>query len=264
MNLFDLFESNRKDVDEGHYIVPSIDRDRYTDLSHEGLEGPFGLKSGKVVYYDPKEGKYYDRDRDMYMSHDEVDHHNQELDEKLGSNLVNRRQAHAYITKFKKHKFEEEENDFNDEIDDPKYSKKKFGSCESKEIGEGIAGNMTVRSDALTNLKKPEDLTPAGKDPFKGNPNRNALVSAQARNNPVAKFAQSVAKGSGSHKNTNLNVKKGKFRELKHKGSFDFSESRNFLEWAIASGYNVIGNPAIYESAKCEYNMLLAEIKKKS
>lgn len=56
-------------------VVPSIDKEKYTDLSYQGLEGPFRLKSGKVVYYDPKEGKYYDRDSDMYMSHDDYDHH---------------------------------------------------------------------------------------------------------------------------------------------------------------------------------------------
>lgn len=53
--------------------LPPIDRERYTDV--KGLEGPFRLRSGKVVYYDPKEGKYYDRDKDMYMSHDEYDSH---------------------------------------------------------------------------------------------------------------------------------------------------------------------------------------------
>ena len=53
--------------------APQIDRERYTDL--EGLEGPFALRSGKVVYYDPKEGKYYDRDKDMYMSDDEYHSH---------------------------------------------------------------------------------------------------------------------------------------------------------------------------------------------
>ena len=112
MNLFDLFDNGRKGINEGHKVVPGIDRERYTDLSHEGLEGPFRLASGKVVYYDPQAGQYYDRDSDMYMSHDDYAQHNQELDEKLGvklSNpLVNRRQAHAYITKFKKPKFEEE------------------------------------------------------------------------------------------------------------------------------------------------------------
>ena len=132
-----------------------------------------------------------------------------------------------------------------------------FGSME-----EGAMGNMTVRSDPLTNLKKPEDLTMKAADPFKGNPNRNNLVSAQARN-LVAKGAQTAGPGTGAHQNKALDVKKGDFRKLKHKGSFDFSESTNFLAWAMASGYNVIGNPAVYESAKYEYNMLLAEVKKK-
>jgi hypothetical protein len=132
-----------------------------------------------------------------------------------------------------------------------------FGSME-----EGIAGNMTVRSDTLTNLKKPEDLTMKAADPLKGNPNRNNLVSAQARN-LVAKGAQTAGPGTGAHTNKALDVKKGDFRKMKHKGSFDFSESTNFLAWAMASGYNVIGNPAVYESAKYEYNMLLAEVKKK-
>ena len=67
-----------KDIVEGHHVVPGIDRERYTDLSHHGLEGPFHLKSGKVVYYDPKEGKYYDRDTDMYMSHEDHEYHMRE------------------------------------------------------------------------------------------------------------------------------------------------------------------------------------------
>lgn len=54
---------------EGYKVLPSIDRDRYTPV--DGLEGPFRLRNGMVVYYDPKEGSYYDRDRDMYLSYDE-------------------------------------------------------------------------------------------------------------------------------------------------------------------------------------------------
>lgn len=53
---------------EGYKILPPID-DRYQE--REGLEGPFRTKSGKVLYYDPKEGKYYDPDTDMYLSYDE-------------------------------------------------------------------------------------------------------------------------------------------------------------------------------------------------
>ena len=130
-----------------------------------------------------------------------------------------------------------------------------FGSME-----EGIAGNMTVRSDPLTKLKKPEDLKMKAADPFKGMPNRNNLVSAQARN-LVAKGAQTAGPGTGAHKNKALAVSKGKFRDIKHKGKFDLGEAPNFLTWAMNAGYNVIGNPAVYEDAKRVYNSLLNEDK---
>lgn len=58
-----------KQLQEGYKVLPNIDRERYTELP--GLEGPFRTLSGKVVYYDPKEGSYYDRDTDMYLSYDE-------------------------------------------------------------------------------------------------------------------------------------------------------------------------------------------------
>ena len=60
------FESIQK---EGYKTVKSIDKERYDEIP--GLEGPFMTLSGKVVYYDPKEGSYYDRDTDMYLSYDE-------------------------------------------------------------------------------------------------------------------------------------------------------------------------------------------------
>tara|TARA_B100000959_G_scaffold285132_1_gene358867 strand:+ start:3524 stop:3670 length:147 start_codon:yes stop_codon:yes gene_type:complete len=34
------------------------------------------MNSGKVLYYDPKEGKYYDRDTDFYVSNEDMLHHN--------------------------------------------------------------------------------------------------------------------------------------------------------------------------------------------
>ena len=58
-----------KDVTEGHQVVPGIDREKYTE--RPGLEGPFSTKSGKVVYYDKQEGKYYDPGTDFYISHDD-------------------------------------------------------------------------------------------------------------------------------------------------------------------------------------------------
>lgn len=59
----------RTAMGEGWKELPPIDRDRYQE--RPGLEGPFSTLSGKVVYYDPKEGAYYDPDTDMYLSYDE-------------------------------------------------------------------------------------------------------------------------------------------------------------------------------------------------
>ena len=37
-----------------------------------GLEGPFVMGNGRVYYYDPKEGKYWDPTTDYYVSPDEM------------------------------------------------------------------------------------------------------------------------------------------------------------------------------------------------
>jgi len=36
----------------------------------KGLEGPFNF-NGRVLYYDPREGKYYDPRTDFYLSYTE-------------------------------------------------------------------------------------------------------------------------------------------------------------------------------------------------
>ena len=56
-------------VNEGYYSLPPIDRKRYDEIP--GMDGPIMTRSGKVVYYDPKSGQYYDRDSDMFLTHDE-------------------------------------------------------------------------------------------------------------------------------------------------------------------------------------------------
>ena len=56
-------------VSEGWSELPSINREKYQE--RDGLEGPIQTKSGKTVYYDPKEGKYLDPDTDIYLSYDE-------------------------------------------------------------------------------------------------------------------------------------------------------------------------------------------------
>jgi len=59
----------RGKINEGWSNVRPIDHDRYEARS--GLEGPFQTRAGKVVYYDPKEGAYYDPDSDIYLTYDE-------------------------------------------------------------------------------------------------------------------------------------------------------------------------------------------------
>jgi hypothetical protein len=54
----------------GYTVLPQYDKNRYTPM--KGLEGPFVFQTGKVLYYDPKEGKYYDRDTDFYVSNKEM------------------------------------------------------------------------------------------------------------------------------------------------------------------------------------------------
>ena len=57
----------------GYKILQPIDTKRYTPM--EGVEGPFMQTSGKVLYYDQVEGKYYDRDTDMYLETSEWEEH---------------------------------------------------------------------------------------------------------------------------------------------------------------------------------------------
>ena len=56
-------------VAEGYTVTRGIDKERYQE--RPGLEGPFSTRSGKVVYYDPKEGKYYDPETDFYIGHED-------------------------------------------------------------------------------------------------------------------------------------------------------------------------------------------------
>ena len=38
----------------------------------KGLEGPFHYPNGQVLYYDSKQGEYYDPTTDFYVSNDDV------------------------------------------------------------------------------------------------------------------------------------------------------------------------------------------------
>lgn len=38
----------------------------------KGLEGPYRYPNGQVLYYDPKEGQYYDPSTDFYVANEDV------------------------------------------------------------------------------------------------------------------------------------------------------------------------------------------------
>jgi len=56
----------------GYRVLDTVDmmRDRYGP--RKGLEGPFNF-SGRVLYYDTKEGLYYDPTTDFYVDKGEMD-----------------------------------------------------------------------------------------------------------------------------------------------------------------------------------------------
>lgn len=55
-----------------HHTRP-INRDEYPNREHHGLEGPYmHRKTGEVVYYDRKEGEYYDSKSDLHKGKDWV------------------------------------------------------------------------------------------------------------------------------------------------------------------------------------------------
>ena len=56
----------------GYRVVDSTDIMRDKHGPRKGLEGPFNF-SGRVLYYDNKEGQYYDPTTDFYVEQAEMD-----------------------------------------------------------------------------------------------------------------------------------------------------------------------------------------------
>lgn len=57
----------------GFKVIPreEVDDMRVKYGPRRGLEGPFNF-SGRVLYYDVQEGRYYDPRSDFYVEHDEM------------------------------------------------------------------------------------------------------------------------------------------------------------------------------------------------
>ena len=120
--LKNIFDKAANAVNEGYKVLPPMD-DKYQP--RDGLEGPFTTLSGKVVYYDPGEGAYYDPDTDFYISYDEY----QELDKDYSGM-----------------KTEGVETDYENEIDQIIDEIKELGITDVDEIAS-VVGNFIDNED---------------------------------------------------------------------------------------------------------------------
>jgi hypothetical protein len=66
----------------GYKVVDTMDMMRTKYGPRKGLEGPFNF-SGRVLYYDNKQGMYYDPTTDFYVEQDEMDMINKDFMERL-------------------------------------------------------------------------------------------------------------------------------------------------------------------------------------
>jgi hypothetical protein len=65
----------------GYKVLPSLDKEWG---KRDGLEGPFNF-TGRVLYYDPQVGQYYDPTTDFYVGQDEMDAVHQRIVDILAS-----------------------------------------------------------------------------------------------------------------------------------------------------------------------------------
>jgi hypothetical protein len=51
--------------------------------ARKGLEGPFVYPNGQILYYDPREGQYWDPKTDFFMSNEDMDNLNRQVFDKI-------------------------------------------------------------------------------------------------------------------------------------------------------------------------------------
>ena len=66
----------------GYKVLNTVDAMRDNYGPRKGLEGPFNF-SGRVLYYDAREGQYYDPRTDFYVDQAEMDAINAEFYERF-------------------------------------------------------------------------------------------------------------------------------------------------------------------------------------
>ena len=67
---YNTYIQTQKEQDMGYKVLNTVDNMRDNYGPRAGLEGPYNF-NGRVLYYDPKEGQYWDPRTDFYVSHSE-------------------------------------------------------------------------------------------------------------------------------------------------------------------------------------------------
>jgi len=76
-----------KELQMGYRVLNTVDNMRDNYGPRKGLEGPFNF-SGRVLYYDVREGQYYDPRTDFYVSNEEMTAINEEFYERFKKECV--------------------------------------------------------------------------------------------------------------------------------------------------------------------------------
>jgi len=68
--MYNVGTVNNKEQQMGYKVLGRTEDLMQGYGPRKGLEGPFNF-NGRILYYDNKEGKYYDPRSDFYVSYDE-------------------------------------------------------------------------------------------------------------------------------------------------------------------------------------------------
>ena len=174
-----IFDKIKVAANEGYKVLPPMDKERYTEIP--GLEGPFTTLSGKVVYYDPKEGAYYDRDSDMYLSNDEYTALNSDYSGMQDERDINVKEADTWSQPMSHPDYMDYKN--NPEIASA-FEKQRQNWLKTNPWGGDVDDlndlvNFGNKVNQVGNTKAAATLTKQSMDYFKNNPGRGLGEAAK-------------------------------------------------------------------------------------
>lgn len=70
--ILPILVSNRLESKMGYKVLGKTEDIYRGYTARKGLEGPFVFAGGRILYYDPRAGQYWDPTTDFYVEHHEV------------------------------------------------------------------------------------------------------------------------------------------------------------------------------------------------